>query len=119
MRNLLALCGFCLVLAAIIVMSFYLFMSRPAVASPAPAKFEVYFLTLGDNGRLVAYVPTYSVNVAVKMDANTAGPYVEVPKRRNEPIKWLGEAEEEYIAWGYGATLHVKDRKQLEELLLR
>lgn len=121
MRNFLFLCGFYLVLAAIIVMSFYVFMPGPAVASPVPAKFEVYFLTLGDKGRLLAYGPAYSVGVVVKIDVSTVpySPYVEVPKRRNEPIKFFGEAEGEYVAWGYGGTLHVKDRKQLEELLLR
>lgn len=121
MKNFLGFLFFCLGLAALVFMSFYVFMPGPAVASPVPAKFEVYFLTLGDKGRLTAYGPAYAVGVVVKMDVSTVpySPYVEVPKKRNEPIKLFGEVEEEYIAWGYGGTLHVKDRKQLEELVLR
>lgn len=114
-RNFLALCVFCVVLAAVIVIaiviSFYIFMPGPATASPIPAKFEIYFLALGDNGQLVAYGPNYSVNVVVKMDVSTVSPHIEVKKMKNR--------QEEFVAWGHGGTLQVKDRKQLEELLLR
>lgn len=91
--------------------------SKPAETSPvlAPHRTEIYFLMNGKNG-LVAYVPGRSVSVGVKIQSNVTEPYIEVPKEMNND-RWAGP-KGEFIAWGYGGTLYVKDMEQLKGLFL-
>ena len=91
--------------------------NTPIKASPISTKFEVYFLTLGGSGNLVAYLPNHTGTVSVKFDNNIVIPYVEVPVMQEKQV--LTGKREEFVAWGYGGILYVKNREQLESLLLR
>ena len=92
--------------------------TKPADASPvlSPHHTSVYFIVDRPKG-FVAYVPEGSVYVGVKIQPNLTEPYVEVPKQmRND--RWAGRLKGEYVAWGLGGTLYVRDLGQLKSLIL-
>lgn len=81
----------------------------------APYQTEVYFL-METPTCLMAYVPEHSLCVNVKIQPNVTKPYVEVSKMKNSDF--MAGAKGEFIAWGFGGTLCVKDLEQLKKLLL-
>lgn len=89
----------------------------PAVGVLPPAKFDVYFLTIGSRGNLVAYGSSYSVDVVVKIVAGLEKPYVEVQKG-NDP-GGLFSKKGEFVAWGYGGTLYVPNLQNVKDLLIQ
>ena len=80
----------------------------------APHRTDIYFLMDRPNG-FVAYVPEGSVRVGIKIQANVTEPYIEVPKQVNND-SWAGP-KGEYVAWGLGGTLYVRDLEQLKSLV--
>lgn len=91
--------------------------TKSADASPvlAPHYTSVYFVVDRPSG-FVAYVPEGSVYVGLKIRANVVEPYVEVPKQTNTDIR--AGLKGEYVAWGLGGTLYVKDLEQFKNLIL-
>lgn len=79
-----------------------------------PHRTSVYFVVYGSDG-FVAYVPEGSVRVGLKIQPNLTEPYVEVPKEKKSAFR-MGDGE--FIAWGYGGTLYVKDLEQFKNLIL-
>lgn len=109
--------GICLAVLAVFLL---VLNSTPVVvANPTPKIFEVYFLTLNAHGQLIAYVPGQSGIVKVEYDhaVSTQVPRVEVATMTEKRL--LGNKKDEFVAWGYGATLFVRDREQLESLIVR
>lgn len=90
---------------------------KPVDANPilTPHRTSVYFIVDRPNG-FVAYVPGGSVYVGVKIQPNVTEPYIEVPKQINNN-RFAGP-KGEYVAWGFGGTLYVKDLGQLKNLIL-
>ncbi|MBI2068523.1 MAG: hypothetical protein HYT67_00215 [Candidatus Yanofskybacteria bacterium] len=80
----------------------------------APHRTSVYFVVDRPDG-FVAYVPEGSVRVGIKIQPNVTEPYVEVPKQKKDAYQ-MGEGE--FVAWGFGGTLYVKDVEQFRGLLL-
>ncbi len=78
-----------------------------------PHRTSVYFVMDRPNG-FVAYVPEGSVSVGIKIQSNVTEPYVEVPKERKSSY---GQGDGEFVAWGWGGTLYVKDLEQLKSLM--
>ena len=89
--------------------------TKSADARPmlTPHHTSVYFVVDRPNG-FVAYVPEGSVNVRIKIQPNVTEPYVEVPKERKSAYK---QGDGEFVAWGWGGTLYVKDLEQLKSLI--
>ena len=81
----------------------------------APHHTSVYFVVDRPKG-FVAYIPEGSVYVGIKIQPNIVEPYVEVPKKRKDAYQQMGEGE--FVAWGLGGTLYVKDLEQLRGLIL-
>lgn len=77
-----------------------------------PHRTSVYFVMDRPKG-FVAYVPEGSVNVSIKIQPNVTEPYIEVPKQRKSNYR-MGEGE--FVVWGLGGTLYVKDLEQLKSL---
>ena len=78
-----------------------------------PHRVSVYFVVNRPNG-FMAYVPEGAVRVGIKVRSSVTDPYVEVPKRRKSDYR-MGEGE--FVAWGLGGTLYVKDLEQLKNLI--
>lgn len=114
MKDRLGYLGIGLVIA---IFLFGVYASTTIQASTTPVKVDVYFLTLGKSGNLVAYVPGRQINVGVKIDSSITKPYIEVSKAKNKPKMWETNGEE-FIVWGSGGTLYVKDVQQVKNLLL-
>ncbi len=105
--------------STIIVVIFVIFLAfspMSVTAGTVPAKFEVYFLTIGSAGNLVAYVPEQAISVSVKIDSEAESPYVEAPVISGKN-GFLGK-KEEWVAWGFGGTLHVNSVEKVKSLLL-
>ncbi len=79
-----------------------------------PHRTSVYFVVDRPNG-FVAYVPEGSVSVGIKVKSDVTEPYVEVPKQRES---YYGMGEGEFVAWGFGGTLYVKNLEQFKGLIL-
>lgn len=90
--------------------------TKSADASPTltPYHTSVYFVVDRPKG-FVAYIPEGSVYVSIKIQPNLTEPYVEVPKQMNN--YGFARPRGEYVAWGLGGTLHVKDLEQLKSLI--
>ena len=78
-----------------------------------PHRTSVYFVVNRPSG-FVAYVLEGSVSVGIKIQPNVSEPYIEVPKERKSHY---GMGDGEFVAWGLGGTLYVKDLDQLKSLI--
>lgn len=67
----------------------------------------------GITRNMVASIPDgRMINVSIKFDQNVAEPYIEVPILNYE------DGKGDFVAWGLGGVLYLKDYKQLEQLWL-
>ena len=89
--------------------------TKPADAGTVltPHHTGVYFVVDRPNG-FVAYVPEGSVSVGIEFQSDVTEPYVEVPRQRRSSYQ-MGDGD--FVAWGFGGILYVKDLEQLKSLI--